>query len=238
MRLTTLGVGAMTSPRYAPAGLLVEAAGQRVMIDGGKGAEPGGKLDAWLVTDEDAELISEIRRLAAAHKVRPAVRQFASAGLVIEPHAVVHTNHPTFGYEIVYGDHHVVWAPEFWSFPEWAAEADLTFLEAAAWKRPIRFRGGVGGHAPVQRTSREAQDAEIRQVVLVHIGRPTTRAIDSGEAEYLEFAKDGQVFEFRNGRLVGRPPRKGSSLRGRTEATKAAAGSAAHPGRSRPGLGI
>lgn len=42
LQLTILGVGAMASPRYAPAGLLVEAAGRRVMIDGGKGASRRG----------------------------------------------------------------------------------------------------------------------------------------------------------------------------------------------------
>jgi hypothetical protein len=51
------------------------------MIDGGEGAVPGGKLDAWLVMDAHAELIAELRRLAAAHCLRPAVRQFAAAGL-------------------------------------------------------------------------------------------------------------------------------------------------------------
>jgi hypothetical protein len=62
--LTTLGVGAQNSPRYAPAGLLVAHAGVRVMIDGGPGAEPTGRLDAWLVTDARAELIGGIRRLS------------------------------------------------------------------------------------------------------------------------------------------------------------------------------
>jgi hypothetical protein len=190
----------MLSPRFAPAGLLIEAGGKRVMIDGGKGAEPGDGLDAWLVTDEHAELIAELRRLAAVHGLRPAVGQFASAGLLVEPHSVVHTNHPAFGYEIGYCGRRVVWAPEFWSFPAWAAQADLAFLEAAAWNRPVRFRGGVGGHAPVQRTWREAQDAGIRHVVFVHIGRQTIRAINGGETEGLEFARDGQVFELAGSR--------------------------------------
>lgn len=49
--LTTVGVGAAGSPRFAPAGLLVESLGVRVMIDGGPGSAPAGQLDAWLVTD-------------------------------------------------------------------------------------------------------------------------------------------------------------------------------------------
>lgn len=36
------------------------------MIDGGPGAAPRGELDAWLVTNERAELIAGIRRLARA----------------------------------------------------------------------------------------------------------------------------------------------------------------------------
>ena len=50
LRLVTLGVGAQASPRYAPAGLLVQLGGVRVMIDGGPGAAPTGTLAVWLVT--------------------------------------------------------------------------------------------------------------------------------------------------------------------------------------------
>lgn len=169
------------------------------MIDGGEGAEPAGKLDAWLVSDEQAELMAELRRLAKTRGLKPRLGGFRSEGLDIRPRSVVHTNHPTCGYEIRYAKRRVVWAPEFWVFPEWAAGADLAFLEAAAWKRPIRFRGGVGGHATVQHTLQEATRTKVRRVVFVHIGRPTIRAIDSGEAESLEFAADGQVFELRDG---------------------------------------
>jgi hypothetical protein len=40
IRLTLLGAGAMNSPVYAPAGLLIEYGRDRIMIDGGKTAEP------------------------------------------------------------------------------------------------------------------------------------------------------------------------------------------------------
>jgi hypothetical protein len=56
LRLTLLGVGAMNSPRYPPAGLLVRYRRCQVMVDGGPGAEPAGRLAAWLVTDEHSEL--------------------------------------------------------------------------------------------------------------------------------------------------------------------------------------
>ena len=46
-RFTLLGVGAMNSPRYAPAGLLIEQSQVRVAIDGGPGAEPARSWPGW-----------------------------------------------------------------------------------------------------------------------------------------------------------------------------------------------
>jgi hypothetical protein len=77
-RLTLLGVGAMNSPRFAPAGLLVEHKGSRVMLDGGPGAEPDGLIDAWLVTDRRAELIRQIRVLASASGLEPEVKRYST----------------------------------------------------------------------------------------------------------------------------------------------------------------
>ena len=137
----------MNSPRYAPAGLLIEQGRVRVAIDGGPGAEPAGPLAAWLVTDERAELIRELRRLAAAHGLVPAVSAYRLSGLMITPLAVVHTSHPAYGYLIEAGGKRTAPAPEFLGFPSWAAGADLMFAEAAGWARPIRFAKGAGGHA-------------------------------------------------------------------------------------------
>lgn len=178
--LTLLGVGAMNSPRYPPAGLLVAAAGRRVAIDGGPGAEPSGRLDAWLVTDERAELRSELRRLAAARGLVPVVGGVAAGGLEVQPRPVVHTSHPTYGYAIRSGARLAVWAPEFWEFPAWAAGAELMFADAAGWDRPIRFRGGVGGHASVHQTAVDAAAAGVRRLVYAHIGRPCLPAVDAG----------------------------------------------------------
>src|SRR5262249_15065647 len=96
VRLTLLGVGAMHSPRFAPAGLLVEEGNVRVMIDGGPGAEPDRNLAAWLVTDEHGELMSRIRKLALARGLHACVAAFQSRNLRVEPHPVVHTSHPAF----------------------------------------------------------------------------------------------------------------------------------------------
>jgi hypothetical protein len=195
MRLVTLGVGAAASPRYSPAGLLVSHRGARVAIDGGPGAEPGGRLDAWLVTDERAELGSALRRLAARHGLTPRAASTRCGELTLSRRAVVHTNHQTYGYRITAGSRVVVWAPEFLEFPQWAAGADLMFAEAAGWDRPIRFRGGVGGHLDTLSVAAQGRRYRVRRLVFAHIGRPTIRAIDRGEhPDFGTFAGDGQVF--------------------------------------------
>lgn len=181
LRCTLLGIGAAASPRFPPAGLLVEHRGTRLVLDGGPGAEAEGDLDAWLVTDARAELLPRIRRSARARGLEPGVRTFESPDLIVEPHPVVHTSHPAFGYLIRAHGRRVVWAPEFWQFPDWAAGADLMFAEAAGWSRPIRFAGGVGGHAPAIEVAREAEARDVKRLVLAHLGRPTLRALDSGE---------------------------------------------------------
>lgn len=185
LRLTLLGVGAMNSPRFVPAGLLLSCAGHRVAFDAGPGAEPPpGRLDGWLVTDEHAELRSALRRCAAARGVRPRAGDLevhvAETAVCVRCRPVAHTSHPAYGYRIEAGGAVAVWAPEFWEFPPWAAGADLMFAEAAAWDRPIRFRGGVGGHLPVLAVAEQAARQGVRRLVYAHIGRPTLRAIDAG----------------------------------------------------------
>jgi hypothetical protein len=184
LRLRLLGVGAMASPRYAPAGLLAMAPSGTVAFDGGLGAVPddtAGRLSAWLVTDIHAELIADIRRSAASFGLRPAVSSYAAHDLVVEPRPVVHTSHEVWGYQLRWEGRTAVWAPEFWSFPEWATGADLMFADAAGWSRPIRFRGGVGGHAAASETAAAAREAGVRRLVFAHLGRPTIRALDAGE---------------------------------------------------------
>ena len=147
----------------------------RVAFDGGPGAEPAGPLAAWLVTDERAELIRELRRLAAAHGLVPAVSAFHAGGLTITPRPVVHTSHPACGYLIEAGGGRTAWAPEFLEFPSWAAGADLMFAEAAGWARPIRFAKGTGGHAPALEVAEQAARHGVRRLVFAHIGRPSPR---------------------------------------------------------------
>jgi hypothetical protein len=172
MRCTLIGVGAMNSPRFAPAGLLLEYKQARVVFDGGPGAEPEYPPHAWLVTDERAELRTELRKLGALQGVTPAATEFVWQDLRIEPLPVAHTSHPTYGYRIVGDQATAVWAPEFWEFPTWAEGADLMFADAAGWNRPIRFARGVGGHASVYQVSDGAVRYRIQRLVFAHIGRP------------------------------------------------------------------
>jgi hypothetical protein len=198
LRLTLLGVGAMNSPRYAPAGMLLRYAGARVVFDGGPGAVPAGRVDAWLVTDERSELRTVLRRLATERAVVPAVAGYTAGDLRVRPYPVAHTSHPTCGYAIRAGDRLAVWAPEFWLFPAWAAGADLMFAEAAAWDRPIRFRGGVGGHASVHSIAAQAEQFGVRRLVYAHIGRPVIRAMDAGLRPPVgEWGTPGRTYQLR-----------------------------------------
>jgi hypothetical protein len=197
MRLTLLGVGAMSPPRYQPAGLLLSARGRRVMIDGGPGAEPEQPIDAWLVTDDRAELIREIRRLARARGTEPAVASYTHRTVRADPHPWctprtdlrIPSFHPgSAGW----------WAPEFWRFPTWAAAADLMFADAAGWNRPIHFARNVGGHASVHDTARAARDHGVRPLVFAHIGRPSIRAIDAGlEPPFGEWGTERRIYQLR-----------------------------------------
>ena len=200
-RLTLLGVGAMNSPRYAPAALLVEHRDSRVMFDGGPGAEPAGELDAWLVSDERAELMRDIRAAARRKGLGPEVGSHRSTGLDVRPHPVVHTSHPAYGYLVVAEGLKIAGAPEFFAFPAWAGGADLLFADAAGWSRPICFAGGVGGHAAALQVADEARARRVRRLVFAHIGRPTIAAMDAGERPpFGEFGHDGRVYHPRRWR--------------------------------------
>jgi len=170
----------MASPRYRPAG---------------PGAALAGRLDDWLVSDARAELMPAIRTLARRRSVEPAVKRFERGKLSITPRRVVHTSHPAFGYLIRAPRKAAVWATEFYRFPRWARGADLMFADAAGWSRPIRFTGGVGGHAAALDVARSARRAKVRRLVFAHVGRPTIRALDRGEAfPFGELGKERQAY--------------------------------------------
>ena len=197
-RLVLLGVGAMNSPRYRPAGLLVIWAGHRVMLDGGACADPGPPIDAWLVSDERAELMYEIRHRAGELGVHAAVGLFEAGGVLVRPLPVRHTSHPTYGYLIETVHQRAAWAPEFWAFPEWAVGTDVMFADAAGWDKPIRFAGGVGGHACVRDVAAVARSAGVRRLVFAHVGRPSIRAMDRGEhPPFGSWGSDGAEFRIR-----------------------------------------
>lgn len=193
--LTLVGVGAMNSPRYRPAGLLVSWAGHRVLLDGGGTAVPETPVEAWLVSDVRAELMPSIRRRAREWGVSADVMPYAAESVRLRPMPVRHTSHPTYGYLIEAGERRAAWAPEFWEFPGWVGGADLALVDAAGWNRPIRFRGGVGGHACVHDTAEAARRSGVRRLVFAHIGRPAIRAIDRGdELPFGEWGVEGRTY--------------------------------------------
>ena len=166
-----------------------------MIVDAGPHALPKGQIDAWLLTDDHAELAAAIRRRARELGLVARVASFHAGDLRIEPRPVVHTNHPTFGYEIRGGGLKIVWAPEFFEFPTWARNSDLMFAEASSWNRPIYFRGAVGGHLDGRSVERTARRAGVKRLVFTHIGRPTIRAIEQGlRPSFGEFARGQQIF--------------------------------------------
>jgi hypothetical protein len=71
------------------------------------------------------------------------------------------------------------------------------FADAAGWARPIRFRGGVGGHSAVIEVCKEAVRLGVHRLVLAHLGRPMIRAMDRGEQPpFGEFGVEGGVYRF------------------------------------------
>jgi len=197
----------MASPRFAPAGLLLEYADSRVAIDGGAFAPAG--LDAWLVTDGHSELMAQIRRLCRPLALTPAAASFRRGDFHIRPRPVVHTSHDAYGYQVFVPQGRIVWAPEFFRFPKWAAQADLMFAEAAAFSRPIHFAGHVGGHLGALDVCRTAQRLGVRRLVLAHIGRPTLRAIDAGwKPGFGELGADGTTYVLGKSARVSRRVRK------------------------------
>ena len=190
-----LGVGAMNSPRFRPAGVLVQQGDVHIMIDGGPGSAPSKRIDAWLVTDARADLIRDIRMLAKHWRLYPCIAGFQAGGLLVEPKPVVHTSHPTYGYLIQSDEVRIVWAPEFFAFPTWARAAHLMFADAASFSRPIRFAGGVGGHMAAIDVSRAARRLRVDRLVFAHIGRPSIRAIDVGQTPpYGEWGIEGATY--------------------------------------------
>ena len=129
------------------------------------------------------------------------VSRYVDGRLNIEPYPVDHTNHETFGYLIESEGRRVVWAPEFFTFPTWAAPCDLMFAEAAGWDRPIRFRGNVGGHAAACSVATIARNRGVRRLVFAHIGWASLRAIDRGDRPpFGTWGRDGESFEPRRWR--------------------------------------
>jgi Beta-lactamase superfamily domain len=207
-----LGIGAMNSPRYRPAGLLIAWSGRRVAFDGGGAAVPGTPVDAWLVTDDRAELIADIRRHARELHVAPTMGDWSKDAMTISALDVVHTSHRTVGYLIEAHGRRAVWAPEFWRFPPWAAGADLMFADAAGWHQPIRFVGGSGGHASVTDTARQALDSGVRRLVFAHIGRPSIKARDAGlEPKFGQWGVEGRSYRLPVGPGTAQPGHEGET---------------------------
>ncbi|GAA2402717.1 hypothetical protein GCM10010191_07830 [Actinomadura vinacea] len=172
-RLILLGVGAAGSPRFAPAGLLIEYGHTRVGIDGGAGSEPPETVDAWLVREGGAH--ADLRRIARETGMcEPAVAPFRHGPLHVDP---LPAGAGVYGYRIVSGHRTAVWAPEFTAFPDWAGHADLAF---------------AGTGPDLAATAAAARRLEVRRLVFVLLGGPVLAALDAGtDPPFGEWGEEG-----------------------------------------------
>ncbi|SEF60669.1 hypothetical protein SAMN04489712_101571 [Thermomonospora echinospora] len=184
-----LGVGTARSPRFAPAGLLVEYGHVRVGLDGGPGSEPPENVDAWLVRDEDDPLQPGRVRLAAEEGMaRPVTGSFHQGTLHVEPLPVRCGERRMHGYRIAVGRRVAVWAPEFTEFPPWAEGADLVFADATAWDA-----GAEGTGAPASVPT--VRWLGVRRLVFARLGEAAYGAVDSGRAPpFGEWGEEGRKY--------------------------------------------
>ncbi|GAA2595601.1 hypothetical protein GCM10010411_31290 [Actinomadura fulvescens] len=163
-----LGIGTARSPRFAPAGLLVEYGHTRVGLDGGPGSEPPENVDAWLVADERGPLRDDLHRIAhESGMLRPAVAPFRQGTLHVDPLPVAHPRPGVHGYKITRGHRAAVWAPDFAEPPGWVEGADLVFAGAAG--------------CDVAETAEAARRLGVRRLVFVRPGDAACAAMDAGK---------------------------------------------------------
>jgi hypothetical protein len=172
-RLILLGVGTTGSPRFAPAGLLIEYGHTRVGIDGGPGSEPPGNVDAWLVRDDKPH--PDLLRIAHDTGMRePAVAPFRHGALHAEP---VPAGDGLYAYRIVSGHRTAVWAPEFDTFPGWAEGANVVF----------------SGPGPgVDATAEAARRLRVGRLVFVLLDEASLAGLDAGkDPPFGEWGEEG-----------------------------------------------
>jgi len=170
-----LGVGTAASPRFAPAGLLLEYGHTRVGFDGGPGSEPPETVQAWLVRSREGALHSELRRIAdECGMPEPAVASFRHGALHVEPLPL--PGEAPVGYRITAGRHLAVWAPESRGLPVWAEEADLVFA----------------GTSGMRRTIEAARRLRVRRLVFALLDEDACAAMDAGkDPPFGEWGQEG-----------------------------------------------
>jgi len=215
LRAVTVGTGAMESSSRKDACLLVTDGDTALLFSAGPSilAEDvehyTDNVDAIFVTDPEDDYEMRGARQLAEDLEAPLVtperdgQQWTYGSFRVTARRVVHTNHPTYGFVIQYGDQKLAWAPEFYRPPDWVEGCDVAFLEAAAWDRPITFAGGVGGHAAALDTLRWLKGKDVGQAIFVHVGQPTERAIEQGEVpDNMRIAEDDEEFVFKSAAQV------------------------------------
>jgi hypothetical protein len=180
-RLILLGVGAVGSSRYAPAGLLLEYGHVRAGFDGGPGSEPPENIHAWLVCDVHSGFQPERRRIAHESAMpEPVVAPYDHPPLRIEPMPLTSF---VYGYRITAGHRVGVWTPVIEEFPAWATGADLMLAD------------GTDGQMSLGDIAAEAKRLQIRRLVFARLGDAAVTAMDEGKRPpFGEWGEEGRAY--------------------------------------------
>lgn len=209
LKLILIGTGALNSPRKDES-FLVEHGDEKILIDAGPDIKTKefSKLTGILVCDPKSDFMKDAKRIGEKFGLIPQVKKIERDGLKIEPFEVKHTNHKTYGYTIKVDNKKIIYAPEFFEFPEKEIKgADLAILEGSAWDRPIRFIGGVGGHAALLDIWEKCKKLKV-PVVFTHIGKSVEKHLKEAEEMGIKIGKDGQEitsFEKAKKLTLGKP---------------------------------
>jgi len=192
--LILVGTGALDSPRKDEC-LLIKYKKNNILIDAGPDikASEFSELNEILVCDPESDFMRDAERIGEKFGIIPDVKGIRKDGLEIVPFEVMHTNHKTYAYEIKIKGKKIIYAPEFFIFPETQIRtADLAILEGSAWSRPIIFTGRVGGHADILSTFEKTEKFGV-PAVFTHIGSSTEEKLKEAEKLGIIIGYDGMA---------------------------------------------
>jgi len=185
-----VGTGAQGSPRREASLMIVSGRGA-VLFDAGAKIKPKHlpRVPDVIILTNPTENMREARRLADELGVEVIHGDWGGPDMKITSFKA---SHNIFGYIIEMSDVRVAYVPEFLNFPtEQVQDIDVGIFDGSTFDAPIHA-GGAGGHAPVTEILVSATQANVKRIVLSHIGESTDKHLGLLQAGGIEVAMDGQ----------------------------------------------